>query len=178
MQNSSAKNKNSRHSIIFDFDGVIIDSLNVMIGLTRRLDSPNISLEEYRDIFLGNIFEIGTAKKFNTFGSAESKKAYYKEYRDGVRGLPIVPEMSDCAAITTHEPDIRSAAFRPLQLQWTQSLRTLKRRKRRAPVHGPDSPPESQVLATHELRWGETLSSPDILQRSKLVRAPQSVAPP
>ena len=53
-----------------------------------------------------------------------------------------------------HEPDIRSAAFMPLQLPKWQSLRMAKRHKCRAPVQGPNARPKLELAAPHEPHGG------------------------
>jgi phosphoglycolate phosphatase len=91
--------------IIFDFDGVIIDSFAATIGLTRRLDNPTISEDEYRELFCGNIFEVGAKQKTKTFDSAETKAHYYRHYREAISGLPIIPGMGELIRqIADHHP--------------------------------------------------------------------------
>ena len=49
-----------------------------------------------------------------------------------------------------HEPAMWGAAFMPLQLSMAPALTTLKRRKRRVPVHGPNVHPMLEIAAFHE----------------------------
>jgi phosphoglycolate phosphatase len=58
-------------SIIFDFDGVIVDSFAACLQLTQSY-YPDISAAEYRALFTGNIYESlskreGKPAKFNAF---------------------------------------------------------------------------------------------------------------
>ena len=53
--------------IIFDFDGVIVDSFGPAFDLARKY-SPNIKLNEYKKLFEGNIL---IKSKFNSVNHKE-----------------------------------------------------------------------------------------------------------
>jgi len=42
--------------IIFDFDGVIVDSFAISFGVNRKLGSA-VDIDQYRSFFEGNIYE-------------------------------------------------------------------------------------------------------------------------
>lgn len=77
--------------IIFDFDGVIVNTFEQTFELTRRLDDPTMDRERYREMFCGNIFDAGIENRYTTFSGAEAKQAYYREYGKVLAPLPIKP---------------------------------------------------------------------------------------
>ena len=48
--------------IIFDFDGVLVDTLEINFSINKKAD-PNINLKEYVSHFEGNIYEAIKAGK-------------------------------------------------------------------------------------------------------------------
>jgi len=44
-------------AIIFDFDGVIHDTLEIAYNINKTMSEDELSLEEYKDIFNGNIYK-------------------------------------------------------------------------------------------------------------------------
>ena len=43
-------------TVIFDFDGVIHDTLDIAYGINKRIN-PDMGLDEYKDYFNGNLYE-------------------------------------------------------------------------------------------------------------------------
>jgi len=105
----------SEKKIIFDFDGVIVDSFAMGLALTRRLDNPEIADGEYRSLFLGNIFETGPKKKLPTFDSEVNRQNYYQHYRAGLMQLSVVPGMDALIEelASRHQLHIVSSANEP-----------------------------------------------------------------
>ncbi len=78
-------NLKNKKLIIFDFDGVLIDTLPVTFSLNEEMHE-NLSLEEYKSFFKGNIYDgakrfDGTPKKF--------RSDYDEQYRERTRELKI-----------------------------------------------------------------------------------------
>ena len=68
-------------AIIFDFDGVICDSFNIAYGINKIIDN-DLSSEEYRDFFNGNIYEHKKVTK-------ESSDKYFELQEKAFDGLKI-----------------------------------------------------------------------------------------
>lgn len=85
--------------IIFDFDGVLVSSDRVSFAITRRRDAPDMSYAQYQDLFVGNVFEIGSQRRFPTFENAQTKAEYYREYGTELMKLAPVPGMPELVAL-------------------------------------------------------------------------------
>ena len=70
-------------SVIFDFDGVIVDTFETLRRLTRLHDGVPLDPEGYREFFEGNVLDNGTKRKFISFHDENVKKQFIDEY--GVR---------------------------------------------------------------------------------------------
>ena len=70
-------------SVIFDFDGVIVDTFEALRRLTRIHDGVPLDPEGYREFFEGNVLDNGTKRKFISFHDEDVKKKFIDEY--GVR---------------------------------------------------------------------------------------------
>lgn len=62
--------------VLFDFDGVIVDSFHICVGLIRRLN-PDVSEEFYRSLFHGNVYDAMNNHKQLRWLPDE---VYYAEY--------------------------------------------------------------------------------------------------
>lgn len=71
--------------IIFDFDGVIADSLNIAFEV-NKLSKPSLTLERYRAGYNGNINEVQYKDK------VVNKINFFKEYGERFADLGIDPE--------------------------------------------------------------------------------------
>lgn len=86
-------------AIIFDLDGVIIDSEPVAYGILRDMVAPyggDISLEEYTTQYLGRTVAMGMTTIKNTFGAPESEEELFSKYmameKERVAvGIPLKP---------------------------------------------------------------------------------------
>lgn len=70
-------------AIIFDLDGVIIDSEPVAYGILRDMVAPyggDISLDEYTTQYLGRTVAMGMTTIKNTFNAPESEEELFKKY--------------------------------------------------------------------------------------------------
>lgn len=79
--------------IIFDFDGVIIDSFSLAYEINRRT-IPTLTEEEYRRRFEGNINATMKAYNFNT----DREKEYFKEYGECLNLRKLVPGMKEAVS--------------------------------------------------------------------------------
>lgn len=77
--------------VMFDFDGVLIDTLFVLYGINTKINK-NLSLEEYKNIFTGNIYNAlrpdGTKKK--------SHPEFSNLYDNRTRELKVPAVLKDC----------------------------------------------------------------------------------
>ncbi|MEK7588451.1 MAG: HAD hydrolase-like protein [Patescibacteria group bacterium] len=80
----------SKKLVLFDFDGVLIDTLMVCYGINTFVNE-DLSLEEYKGFFDGNIHD---AKRTN--GKAkEGHPNFHEEYRNKTRELVIPQVLKD-----------------------------------------------------------------------------------
>ncbi|HTE48370.1 MAG TPA: HAD family hydrolase [Candidatus Paceibacterota bacterium] len=74
--------------IIFDFDGVLVDTLGIVYTLNREID-PDLSLEQYKSFYKGNIHNAIKAD-----GSAKSYRSDFDdEYSERTRELKVPDEL-------------------------------------------------------------------------------------
>ena len=86
-------------AIIFDLDGIIIDSEPVAYGILRDMVAPyggDISLDEYTTEYLGRTVAMGMTTIKNTFNAPESEDELFKKYmaieKERVAaGIPLKP---------------------------------------------------------------------------------------
>lgn len=85
------KTKNEKF-ILFDFDGVIVDTFNLCLEINRKLHDEPLSEEEYRVQFEGNIFDY-----LKTINKGAKKKGvnFFDYYNPELMNLEPVPEMVD-----------------------------------------------------------------------------------
>jgi HAD superfamily hydrolase (TIGR01549 family) len=65
--------------ILFDFDGVIADTFTIAHGLAREYVSADLTPDEYRAMFHGNIHEV-TSKKLAHLNYDDHQKDWYAQY--------------------------------------------------------------------------------------------------
>ena len=90
-------------AVIFDLDGVVIDSEPVAYGILRDMVAPyggDISLEEYTTQYLGRTVAMGMTTIKNTFDAPESEEELFEKYmameRERVAsGIPLKPGAKD-----------------------------------------------------------------------------------
>ncbi|MDO8592641.1 MAG: HAD family hydrolase [bacterium] len=81
-----------KKAVIFDFDGVIHDTLQLAYKINLKI-YKNISLEEYKDFFNGNVYEhkkvtVAATEKFFAAQNREFKKLVIKEHiKEGLEKL-------------------------------------------------------------------------------------------
>lgn len=74
--------------IMFDFDGVLIDTLGLCYGI-NVLNDPELSVEEYKGFFDGNIYD-----PHQKDGSPRTRHENFREHYDaGVREIMIPPSL-------------------------------------------------------------------------------------
>lgn len=74
-------------SIIFDFDGVIHDTLEIGYKI-NKLIFPELTLEEYKRMFMGNLYE---NKRINS----ESSNKFFELQAEYYKGLKIEDEIKE-----------------------------------------------------------------------------------
>ncbi len=67
--------------IIFDFDGVIVNTFDLLRDLTRRFDGVDVAVDEYKSFFDGHLFEHPRRAEFKSFDDPVLKKKFYDGYR-------------------------------------------------------------------------------------------------
>lgn len=84
-------------AVIFDLDGVIIDSEPVAYGILRDMVAPyggDISLDEYTTQYLGRTVAMGMTTIKNTFNIPESEEELFQKYMSMekervAKGIPL-----------------------------------------------------------------------------------------
>lgn len=90
-------------AVIFDLDGVIIDSEPIAYGILREMVSPYngyISMEDYTGKYLGRTVAIGMTTIKETFNMAESEDELFETYlsleRERIKaGIPLKPYVKE-----------------------------------------------------------------------------------
>ncbi|MBT6690622.1 HAD family hydrolase [archaeon] len=74
-------------AVIFDFDGVIHDTLDIAYGINRKVSKNDISLDEYKDIFNGNIYKDKTItpESYSEFFELQRKEFEDLEIKEDIR---------------------------------------------------------------------------------------------
>ncbi|MAF13988.1 MAG: hypothetical protein CMI53_03800 [Parcubacteria group bacterium] len=86
------KVKNNKKLILFDFDGVIVDTFDMIYPYNAKVDIK-ISREEYKDKFMGNIHE--SVKKMMSPKEYQTRQKKWMEmYSKDVLRKGVVPGMS------------------------------------------------------------------------------------
>jgi phosphoglycolate phosphatase-like HAD superfamily hydrolase len=81
----------NKRKIIFDFDGVVVDTFDLLRGLTREIDGMILEPEEYKQLFDGHLYDYDKREKFKSFDVRELKERFMVGYREGLAQLPLVP---------------------------------------------------------------------------------------
>ncbi len=85
------KKQDKAKTIIFDFDGVIVDSFDVCHKLVVQFNGET-SADDYRAMFHGNIYDSLKEMRSKTL-LPERQDAYFSAYRDAILTHPVVPGM-------------------------------------------------------------------------------------
>jgi phosphoglycolate phosphatase-like HAD superfamily hydrolase len=82
--------------IVFDMDGVIIDSVELMADLTQRR-YPGSTLQEEKDLFLGNIHEQikFLNEKYGSLGIEENKKILFDYTSNKIKNVQLYPGIKE-----------------------------------------------------------------------------------
>jgi phosphoglycolate phosphatase len=75
--------------ILFDFDGVIVDSLKLSFE-THRKNNNNETLQQYRELFLGNIY---SSHRGEDLLKNKAVVDFFSEYKEGLMKHKCVLEM-------------------------------------------------------------------------------------
>lgn len=76
--------------VIFDFDGVIVDSLQVAYSISKEM-TPDLEYTEWQSWFDGNIYK----EMRNEVASVESRNAFFEKYNKHVTNLLPIDGMSE-----------------------------------------------------------------------------------
>lgn len=93
-------------AIIFDLDGVVIDSEPVAYGILRDMVAPyggDISLDEYTTQYLGRTVATGMTTIKNTFNIPETEEELFQKYMSMekervAKGIPLKPGVKEILA--------------------------------------------------------------------------------
>lgn len=103
-----------KQCILFDFDGVIIDSFNECLSVIR-LSRPWISQDEFRDLFMGNLYDkLMETKEMETREIVPlSAEEFFKHYFEFSKKLGVIDGMAGVIErlAATHRLSIVSSAY-------------------------------------------------------------------
>lgn len=77
--------------ILFDFDGVFVNTFETLRELTRRFDGLEVPVHEYREFFDGHIYEHPRRSEFKSFDDPVLKKGFFDGYNDALLSHPLIP---------------------------------------------------------------------------------------
>jgi phosphoglycolate phosphatase-like HAD superfamily hydrolase len=86
-----------KKEIIFDFDGVLVDSFEVCFGVTKMYD-PEITEDEYKMMFTGNIYDAVQARG-NRLQSAPSGFDFFDEYSKTIFAIPPIDRAAEVCKV-------------------------------------------------------------------------------
>ena len=100
--------------LLFDFDGVLVDTFSSTYAISL-LSRPWLSPEEYRDLFMGNIYqEIESQDKTETRPIIpQTNEEYFEKYFELSKKIGVISEMRDVVKTlsTTHHLSIISSSY-------------------------------------------------------------------
>lgn len=76
--------------ILFDFDGVFVNTFDSLRELTRLFDGVDVPPEEYRSFFDGHLFEHPRRNEFKSFDDPILKNNFYAGYRDRLSSHSLI----------------------------------------------------------------------------------------
>ncbi len=76
--------------IIFDFDGVIVDSLDLSFGINKAI-MPDLEYEEWQSWFEGNLYKRIRKEHANE----ASQNAFFEKYNEGIVNILPINGMTD-----------------------------------------------------------------------------------
>lgn len=88
------KPSKERH-IIFDFDGVIVDTYDLCHHLTTTYDQLSLPHDQYVTLFDGNLFEHPLRPQLKSFDDEGLKKQFFEAYAEGIQKHEIVAGMQE-----------------------------------------------------------------------------------
>ncbi|MCP6719759.1 MAG: HAD family hydrolase [Patescibacteria group bacterium] len=69
--------KKQKRVLLFDFDGVIVDTFDLCLGINRKLGSSSLSADDYRKRFEGNIYKHFEKQNIDI---EQTDNAFFKHY--------------------------------------------------------------------------------------------------
>lgn len=91
----------NKETVIFDFDGVIVDSFDYCLKINQTIVG-DITADEYRKMFCGNFYE-AHRKRIPDSESAENKRRYWEYFLKGIDQIRLVPGMSKILEVISHK---------------------------------------------------------------------------
>lgn len=89
----------SKPFLLFDFDGVLVDSFSMCFAMSKRYD-PLITEDVYRSFFNGNIYEkTNKVHRADNNGLSDSEREYFVEYTKQLLLKPPVEGMEQVLKI-------------------------------------------------------------------------------
>lgn len=84
---------NEKKYILFDFDGVIVDSLDLAFSINRQDKAADYTVNDYIQLFRGNIYS--HFKKDNDEQPKKSKPDFFSQYEPGMMKLNCIAGMPE-----------------------------------------------------------------------------------
>jgi phosphoglycolate phosphatase len=92
--------------ILFDFDGVFVDTLDAIRSLAYKFDKVELSVEEFKSLFDGHIFENPRRAELRSFDDPVLKKGFYDGYSDSLPSHQIKSGIEDVIANLSRMHDL------------------------------------------------------------------------
>ncbi len=83
---NAMENSKTKKVILFDFDGVIVDSFNSALEVHEQMSGKVFSAEEYRKIFEGNVYD----QKTNQDAKYFDLEKFFETYVPKLFQLPVI----------------------------------------------------------------------------------------
>ncbi len=83
-----------KHFVLFDFDGVMVDTFDLCYGISRQGD-PTLTEDAYRTWFDGNIHEFLDEKRKEKYRGAQDDDYFFSQYTPRLLEMPIIPGVRD-----------------------------------------------------------------------------------
>ena len=88
-----------RKLILFDFDGVIVDSMQINLDINNHVFNRGIHIDEYRKMFLGNVYAI-IDRDHKEIANHEIQEKYADEYQKRVLEIAPIAQIDEMLELT------------------------------------------------------------------------------
>jgi phosphoglycolate phosphatase len=84
--------KHTTKAIVFDYDGVIVDTLDITVAIHQEFRDATMTVDRFRDLMDGNIYQ--TLKEIISEEDMEAQiDLFFREYHQRVAGIEVIPGM-------------------------------------------------------------------------------------